>query len=447
MTPGFAVQSKVVSTTKPNPTPKPVGVLQRKCACGGSPGHSGECEDCKKKKAEIQTKAAGKSGLNEFPEIVSDVLRSPGQPLDAATRGFFESRFGHDFSQVRIHTDTRAAASARSVDALAYTAGSHIVFGTGGAVSEAPRSRQLLAHELAHVVQQRNSGTVTSNLGISAPEGTLERDADRAVARLAGPGRADVHESSPFQIQRRVSYNVLDWDAAKLGPPTPVNGTDPRYITIPPSGQILISSLVEVDGGPGDNCAGHELGTTQAAWMAWAIAYYRGQKPTDGRVTARLKVKMPMRDPGPGGSIWYDDSIVRSPSACGDSAGIFHRDSPWHSIPKAHNNSKVAGSPLNYLIGYTRGLHLVTYLTAREPGGAFLPQPLRFRYWNSIQDFNFTPNYASPMSMWAYTGQVKVNIGSKGTGVVADAPYWTTAGPTLNDYFNDSGNWVNDEQA
>ena len=63
--------------------------------------------------------------------IVQEALSSNGQPLDASTREFMESRFGHDFSQVRVHTDSRAAESARSVNAAAYTVGRDVVFGAG----------------------------------------------------------------------------------------------------------------------------------------------------------------------------------------------------------------------------------------------------------------------------------------------------------------------------
>src|SRR5262249_39074881 len=96
------------------------GLLQRKCACGGTPGPTGECEACRKKR--LQRKANHSSAfthLSEAPPIVHEVLRSPGQPLDGDTRAFLEPRFGHDFSRVRVHADSRAAESARTVDALA----------------------------------------------------------------------------------------------------------------------------------------------------------------------------------------------------------------------------------------------------------------------------------------------------------------------------------------
>ena len=80
-----------------------------------------------------------------------------GQPLDARTRGFFENRFGHDFSQVRLHTDAKAAESARSVKAMAYTLGHNIVFGTGKYDPATMTGQRLLAHELTHVLQQKES--------------------------------------------------------------------------------------------------------------------------------------------------------------------------------------------------------------------------------------------------------------------------------------------------
>ncbi len=90
------------------------------------------------------------------PPLVDEVLSSGGgQPLDESTRSFMEPRFGHDFSRVRVHTDERAAESARAVNALAYTAGQDVVFGGGQYEPETMEGKKLLAHELTHVVQQK----------------------------------------------------------------------------------------------------------------------------------------------------------------------------------------------------------------------------------------------------------------------------------------------------
>ena len=128
--------------------------LQRKCACGGSAGPDGECDECKKKSETLQRKAAGPADPAAAPPVVHQVLQSSGRPLDHATRAFFEPRFGHDFSRVRVHTDAQAAESARSVNALAWTVGNNVVFGSGQYDSHSTAGRKLLAHELTHVVQQ-----------------------------------------------------------------------------------------------------------------------------------------------------------------------------------------------------------------------------------------------------------------------------------------------------
>jgi hypothetical protein len=94
------------------------------------------------------------------PPSVQQVLNTTGQPLDGATRSFFEPRFGADFSAVRIHADQTAAQSAQSINARAYAAGSHIVLGPGTAAGPT----NLLAHELAHVVQQQGAGRAEDSI-------------------------------------------------------------------------------------------------------------------------------------------------------------------------------------------------------------------------------------------------------------------------------------------
>jgi len=110
--------------------------------------------------------APGASASLDAPPMVHSVLATPGQPLDAATGEFFSSRFGHDFAHVRVHADAAAAESARSVHALAYTVGSDVVFGAGQYAPGTHAGQQLLAHELAHVVQQTGSA---ASAGLSAP--------------------------------------------------------------------------------------------------------------------------------------------------------------------------------------------------------------------------------------------------------------------------------------
>jgi outer membrane protein OmpA-like peptidoglycan-associated protein len=142
------------------PQPK----LQRACACGGGcPG----CQTEQPSQERLQTKHAGSGDLGhaEAPPIVHEVLRSPGQPLDTANRAFMEQRFGHDFSQVRVHADTKAAESASAVKALAYTVGLDVVFGARRYAPGTIEGDRLLAHELTHVVQQSGEHEVQGSNG------------------------------------------------------------------------------------------------------------------------------------------------------------------------------------------------------------------------------------------------------------------------------------------
>lgn len=192
--------------------PAPQRWLQRKCDCGKGAGLSGDCESCGPKKmlglqprlaigrsndalereaddvarrvlAQPHPSSAGQGTVplrpaaapegpatlrrlpsapgpvaTGLPASVDRTLASPGRPLEPTLRGDMEGRFGVDFSHVRVHTDAAAARSAREVSALAYAAGPHIAFANGQFAPGTAAGRELLAHELAHVVQQAAPG-------------------------------------------------------------------------------------------------------------------------------------------------------------------------------------------------------------------------------------------------------------------------------------------------
>jgi len=197
---GFAQMPKPQSV---GVTPTPRKALQRKCACGRTVVSGSECAECQQKRLQAKpalnqpgnhfeqeadrmadfvvrdktqgpalrnhsldslqsegSKAPNKSSAHiTAPPIVHEVLKNSGQPLDSSTRVSMEQRFGHDFGNVRVHLDDRAAASASSVNALAYTVGTDIVFSAGAFAPDDLSGRRLLAHELTHVVQQSETGT------------------------------------------------------------------------------------------------------------------------------------------------------------------------------------------------------------------------------------------------------------------------------------------------
>jgi hypothetical protein len=149
--------------------------ISRKCAA---------CEEEESAKA-LQTKrtASAQPAAREAPSIVHEVLRSPGQSLDAATQGFMEARFGRDFSGVRVHADARAVQSAHAVNAAAYTVGRHVVFGAGQFAPHTASGRRLMAHELTHVVQQGATPTPRSAGRIAESEPAADAPAEPMLMR------------------------------------------------------------------------------------------------------------------------------------------------------------------------------------------------------------------------------------------------------------------------
>lgn len=154
MTTHQLIPARPAVTAPPSFTPIRSGLLQRKCACGGAPGLDGECATCREQRRSMQRRVTSEAEPSAVPAIVYEVLRSPGQPLDPSTRAFMEPRFGHDFGRVRVHTDAKAEESTRAVNALAYTVGQHVVFGSGRYAPRTTAGNGLLTHELVHTIQQ-----------------------------------------------------------------------------------------------------------------------------------------------------------------------------------------------------------------------------------------------------------------------------------------------------
>ena len=189
--------------------------LQRKCACNGKTSLGNECEECKKRRRKedsvLHRSATSSSHAGEVaPPIVHQALRSESQPLDAGARSFLESRFNHDFSRVRIHTDQTAAESAASVDAAAYTVGSHIVFAKGEYAPKSSQGLRLVAHELTHVVQQGDSspnGLIRMQPAGTSAEAEAEAAADHSMLLVrSGLPFVTPHARQP-QLQRQLKHD------------------------------------------------------------------------------------------------------------------------------------------------------------------------------------------------------------------------------------------------
>jgi hypothetical protein len=201
-------------------------VLQRKCACGA-------CADCEKKREKenpIQRQAKGASPA--APQNMADSLaQSVGKPLPIGLRQQMESQFGHGFEAVQVFTDAHAAKAARDVNARAFTTGSRIYFAEGEYQPETAPGRELIAHELAHVVQQRSGAAGPAHkLAVDEPGNALEAEAERAATVVMQGRKPVVTGSGDGKIHRA---------AAKCSGP-------------PVAGLVDLSEKLEVPGEKGE---------------------------------------------------------------------------------------------------------------------------------------------------------------------------------------------------
>ena len=174
-------------------------IVQRACACGGTCAScSGSMEEESPALLQRQLSPGGGGGVVDGQIIPEE---SPGHPLDDSTRSFMESRFGSDFSDVRVHTDSRAAQSADALSADAYTTGRDIYFAAGKYDPASQRGKHLLAHELTHTQQQAKGATPlaassSAHVTVGAVHDPLEAEAEHVADTVVSQ-----HEGIP-QISR-----------------------------------------------------------------------------------------------------------------------------------------------------------------------------------------------------------------------------------------------------
>lgn len=145
--------------------------------------------------------------VQHAPPIVEKVLRSPGQRLDEQLRAFAESRFGHDFSAVRVHADGEAAHAAQAVEAAAYTIGRDVVFGAGHYQPHTAAGQRLLLHELAHVAQQRQALSPSGAVSVGDLYAHQELEAASAVTAIEN-GALPTITGSRATLQRQATITT-----------------------------------------------------------------------------------------------------------------------------------------------------------------------------------------------------------------------------------------------
>ena len=215
-----AYEEPVPETGRPKPA-DPVPKAEKAAAPAGSEGLTAAAilrlQRAAGNSSVVQLLGEDHDEVDPASSVKQVVGSGGGSPLDNDTRSFMESRLGHDFSDVRVHTDGQATESARSVQANAYTVGRDVVFRSDQWSPNTDSGRRMLAHELAHVVQQKAGpvdGTpAPGGIKVSDPSDRFEREADEvadrvmatdssAVQRQEGP-EAEEEELQMSAVQRQ----------------------------------------------------------------------------------------------------------------------------------------------------------------------------------------------------------------------------------------------------
>lgn len=340
--------------------PSHSAVIQRKCACGGS------CPDCKNESVQKALKISepGDRFEREAESVASQVMSggpvsqpaqhtqpnisrkeqpSPGKhsaqnqtstlglgsgmPMSARDQRFFNDRFGHDFSHVRIHNDSRAHHSAERFNAKAYTTGNHIAFGSGQYQPGSTEGRHLMAHELTHVVQQNGgqaAGEIQRVVSNDYSRGNDDAsECDYETARVNATLTVDTSNCSgegviPIYIDyvATLAGNPRDLQPVQIGPrgqlvevgSNPVNrSANLTHTTIDPpagppgdtlTGSITLAQTLPCEGGSTGGTVNLQFGNSVQQTIDWqAIADRSGVQSEQISVTQQpIRMPMPLRD-------------------------------------------------------------------------------------------------------------------------------------------------------
>lgn len=350
-----------------------------------------------------------------------DQWRGAGQHLAKAERDYFEPRFQRDLSQVRIHTHPRGASIARALGARAFALGNHIVFAAGEYRPDTFAGRYLLAHELAHCLQQRGAadGDLTA-VGIGSAQDRFEVEADVAADQVLRHGRKPRLTADRSRLLRRV-ISVVPRSAKMTVTARPTVQTPTvnaaSGIANWRSNPIRITGEVSITGGAGDSPVGWTLGFIQAQWIETNWMYYRGQSNRDGslflqRARPPARPSQACRDSvGPVTDIWYntaDNHVIRTAAPFPIKLTCRFYDRPSETSNLQENNTLT--SRPNYLREGQLEFHFCAVLALREPGASGAFRQLLHLYWNLHWQARFQPtNFANLAAPWRIT---KVSAGT-----------------------------------
>jgi hypothetical protein len=212
------------------------GVLRR---CGGKTCPPGTCDH----DGELRRNSTA-PGPATAPPLVHQVLGAAGERLHPAARSYLEPRFGHDFSTIQVHTDATAAASAEAVGARAYTVGNHLAFAAGAYAPHTEQGRRLIAHELAHTLQQgATTGaagtTAQAKLIVGEPDHPLEREADHVAERVMRGSSAPELTSAAGPVLASTPSTVLRQGGTQPARTDPVEAAPAAAPRLSTSGPLV----------------------------------------------------------------------------------------------------------------------------------------------------------------------------------------------------------------
>lgn len=433
-----------------NSLPPAQRILQRKGVSGNRIMTGGERGACGKKKMTLLRRIVNNGGGHTgVPPVVHEVLRSPGQSLDMSVLSFMEPRFGHDFSQVRVHTDAKAAASARAVNAAAYTVGRDVVFGDGQFAPHSAPGQRMLAHELAHTLQQRSAVMPSlEKLEVSSRDDHHERQAENvaqsvvqaADSRSARDGEPDEHPVAGFaastvrvaRLQRVISLTTAPGTFSQNN--VVANENAAGFTLSSPVPTFQWQPDVTINGAAADVFADWEVAHHQVGKGFWFNVWWgTGTDRTRRRRT--ITGGLPMRDATAAGNTWYSDWRAQGFAANGDVRSPIMRDTPSTGrIPWANPVAGRGGTRgwFNYGFGFVSTLS-ARHIPDGTGAGAF--RHLNHVHWNFGVNGTFDTTLPVP-------GRVTLNGGAiNRSGVipgvdVANRPMH--GGAIINDNFADA---------
>lgn len=269
---------------------------------------------------------------------VNEPTRSAGDPLDASTRRLMEMRFGRDFSAVRVHTGASAAQAAASIRARAYASGNDVVFAQARYAPHTRAGQALLAHELAHVVQQSGASAAAHSRRAPSPDARAEAEADlaaRAVARGANVPPLRVRSAASIAAFSDTGHHVIE-EAALAGA-----GFGKEQREAVEQGNLQRDySQVGTAGNAVLLCRANQFGGYDAAEhfdnFAWDVASGRWRSRGTGREFRQTDPNALDRTP----LDYIDSELAQLASIGGTSEGLLHLGNALHTVEDffAHSN-------------------------------------------------------------------------------------------------------------